>query len=239
MKLRTMHVVCNIRSILQRSMPRLMVRDHIVSSCQHAVLPIVRVPLIVLLFSLIISETGIKVLEVGCGVGTFINILADRFPKSTFTGMDYSNKALRLANTAKEQNGITNLTYTQGDAHCLPDDWTKTFDMVYMYDVLHDLPNPFKALEQIYKVLKDNGCFSLVDFGGFHSNPVDNVGNADAAMNYAGSAFICLPSSMTEEPHIGYGACWGGEEIEKSLANFKIQGTSSLGEGRVFFCCRK
>lgn len=189
-----------------------------------------------------ISESGIKVLDVGCGTGNYSNVLAQRFPNSTFIGLEYAEYAIETANQTKERNGLTNLTFTKGDAHCLPDEWAKTFDMVFVYGVLHDLPNPFKALEQIYKVLKDDGCFSLVEIG-FHSNPVDNAGNSGAAMYYTLSSFICLPSSMTEEPHVGYGACWGMEEIEKALleASFKIEGTTPivvLGAKQFFFCTK-
>jgi ubiquinone/menaquinone biosynthesis C-methylase UbiE len=111
-----------------------------------------------------------------------------------------------------------------------------------VYDVLHDLPNPHKALGQIYKVLKKDGFFSLIEIG-FHSNPVDNADDKGAALYYGVSTFICLQSSMSEEPHIGYGACWGKEKMEKALldANFKINAKSSLIniDKKAFFFCTK
>ncbi|XP_045204432.2 S-adenosylmethionine-dependent methyltransferase Rv2258c-like [Mercenaria mercenaria] len=187
-------------------------------------------------------ESGIKVLDVGCGSGSYANVLAQRFPNSTFVGLDYSEVGVEKANRTKSKKGLTNITFTTGDAHNLPEEWTESFDFVFVYDVLHDLPNPHKALEQIYKVLKNDGYFSLIEIG-FHSNPVDNAGDRSAAMYYACSSFICLPSSMTQEPRIGYGACWGREEIEKAIkqANFKISGKSSLiviGT-KAFFLCTK
>ncbi|KAL4229710.1 hypothetical protein ACF0H5_010098 [Mactra antiquata] len=184
-------------------------------------------------------EKGIRVIDVGCGSGRFTNTLAKRFPNSTFLGLDYSDKGIELSNQMKDSLGLKNVDFVQGDAHNLPDEYNESFDMVFVYDVLHDLPNPFKALEQIYKVLKPDGFFSLIEIG-FHSNPIDNAGDKAAAMYYTCSMFICLASSMTEPPHVGYGACWGVEEIEKALkgANFKLEGKSSLviiGSKTFFF----
>lgn len=187
-------------------------------------------------------KSGIKVLDLGCGAGNYVTTMAQRFPKSTFIGLDYSEAGIKHGNKHKQEKGLTNVTFTQGDAHNLPDEWAESFDYVFVYDVLHDLPNPHKALGQIYKVLKKDGFFSLIELG-FHSNPVDNADDKGAALYYAASTFICLQSSMSGEPHIGYGACWGRESIEKALldANFKINGKSSLIEidEEAFFLCTK
>jgi len=169
-------------------------------------------------------------------------VLAKLYPNSTFTGLDYSERGIDLANLTKTEKGLTNVNFVMGDGQNLPEEWKTQFDMVFVYDVIHDVPNPFKCLEQIYKVLKDEGCFCLVDVG-FHSDPLDNAGDIRASMYYTLSTFICLTSSMTEEPHVGYGAMWGVEELEKALksTNFKIEGTGaiSLIGTKVFFYCTK
>ncbi|XP_052796210.1 S-adenosylmethionine-dependent methyltransferase Rv2258c-like [Mya arenaria] len=187
-------------------------------------------------------ESGIKVLDLGCGPGNYTNIIAQRFSNSTFVGLDYSETAVEMANKDKAERGLSNVTFQVGDAHNLPEDWTEGFDMVFVYDVLHDLPDPYKALKQINRILKPDGCFSLIEIG-FHSDPVDNAGDMSAAMYYCCSMFICLASSMTEEPRVGYGACWGREEIQKAVlgAGFKISGDASLvvmGTKCFFFCTK-
>lgn len=60
---------------------------------------------------------------------------------------------------------------------------TNSFDWVFVYDMLHDLPDPSKALAQIHKVMKSDAKFSLFEFG-VHSDPLDNVGNSTAAQLY-------------------------------------------------------
>jgi ubiquinone/menaquinone biosynthesis C-methylase UbiE len=189
-----------------------------------------------------LSESGIKVLDVGCGSGNFINLLAERFPKSSFTGLDYSEFGIEKANKVRVEKELSNISFTTGDAHNLPDEWTESFDFVFVYDVLHDLSDPHKALDQIYKVLKKDGCLSLKDFG-FHSNPVDNAGNKCAAMHYTVSCFICLQSSMSAPPHIGYGTCWGRENLEKALIdaqfNIKEKSSTTISGSKACYLCTK
>ena len=161
---------------------------------------------------------------------------------SHFTGLEYSEKGLKIGRENAKKDNVNNVSFIHGDAHDLHDSWSGKFDLVFVYDVLHDLPNPQKALEEIYKVLKDDGGLSLVEIG-FHSNPSDNAGDMTAAMYYSLSMLVCLPSSLSEESREGYGACWGKEEIEKALvkAKFKLQGKSSMivAGTKAFFYCTK
>jgi len=104
----------------------------------------------------------------------------------------------------------------------LPKEWAQHFDIVFMNDALHDLPNPNKCLEEVHKVLKDDGFFCLIEVGS-HSDPLQNVGNFHAAMLYSIGMFTCTTASLAEPPHVGYGPMWGVEEIEKTLRNKKFE----------------
>ena len=192
--------------------------------------------------ALLSTEDGIRVLDLGCGTGNYTNALAERFPNSTFIGLDYSTQALSSANDTKKQKGVMNVKFVEGDAHALPKEWIGTFDMVFMNNVLHDLPDPFTCLDEIYKVMKTDGCFCLLEVG-CHSDPLKNVCDATAAMNYSLSIFICLASSLVDPPHVGYGAMWGIEEIEKALTNHKFTfskdiSDSMLGPTVAFYCTK-
>ena len=187
-------------------------------------------------WSFSISEAGINVLDTGCGTAIITTELAKRFPNTQFKGIEYDDFALEIA--SKNAQNLSNLTIIKGDVENLEAFYHKQFDYVFMYDVLHDLPRPHKALEEIYKVLKDDGCFTMIDEP-FHSNPLDNVGDKEAAMNYSISMFICLPASMNSEPHIGYGTCWGIEEMEKALKMAKFNVTSDVKGSCVYFHCTK
>ena len=173
-------------------------------------------------------------------MGSFTIGLAKRYPKSHITGLEYTDKILKVAEEVTKKKNLDNITYVKGDAHNLPGEWTEKFDFVFVHDLLHDLPNPQKALAEIYRVIKTDGAFALVDFN-CHSDPKDNAGNMAAAMLYLISMFVCLPCSLSEEPRIGYGSCWGVEEIEKALlgARFKIQYKSVFMGIQSFVYCKK
>lgn len=189
-------------------------------------------------------DAGIKVLDVGCGSGRFINDLGKKFPKSNFTGVDFSEKGLALARECALRENLGNVSYIKGDAHDLPNSWSGQFDWTIIGDALHDLHDPFKALREMYAVLKADGVLSVFD-NGFHSKAADNSGDMNAAMVYTMSMFCCLPSSMKEEPHIGHGACWGTEEIEKALkgAAFVIKvrliSKGQLGPTAFYHCTKQ
>jgi ubiquinone/menaquinone biosynthesis C-methylase UbiE len=89
-----------------------------------------------------------KVLEIGCGVGYQIPEIAKRC--KDYTGIDFSKKSIMLCKTAK------NIRLLVADAHRLP--FKKScFDAVLLIDVLENLRNPEKTLEEVKRVLKDNG----------------------------------------------------------------------------------
>ena len=126
----------------------------------------------------------------------------------------------------------------KGDVEKLQDSFNEKVDYVFMYDVLHDLPKPLKALEEIYKILKEDGSFTLID-GSAHSNAIDNIGDNDAILNYGFSLFVCLPASMQSEPYVGYGTCWGMEEMEKALNDAKYKVSSVIKGAYVYYHCTK
>ena len=173
-----------------------------------------------LLFSF--SEKGITILDLACGSGNFTLAIGAKFPNSTFVGLDYSAKGIELAKDLQNSKGVTNASFVEGNAHHLPQEWAQHFDLVFMNDALHDIPDPNKCLEEVHKVLKDDGFFCLIEVGS-HSDPLQNVGNFHAAMLYSIGMFTCTTASLAEPPHVGYGPMWGVEEIEKTLRNKKFE----------------
>ena len=159
-----------------------------------------------LLIFLFISESGINALDIGCGEASLIIGLAKRFPNTRFTGLECDDYAIELA--SENAQNVSNLTIMKGDAENLQASCDKQFDWVFMHDVLHNLPMPHKVIEDIYKVLKDDGYFTLID-GSFQSNPLDHVGDKVAAMCYSISMFIyvyllvCRVNPISATEHVG------------------------------------
>ena len=95
-----------------------------------------------------ISEQGIQVCDIGCGMGVITHRLATMFPSSTFHGMDISPDAIHRA--MKKEN-LPNLSFSVQDLCYMPSHWSESFDLIMAFDVIHDLPYASKGLMQIYR----------------------------------------------------------------------------------------
>lgn len=161
-------------------------------------------------------ESGITVLDVGCGRGRAPIILAQRFPQSSFFGIDISASAINKAQIEAEELGLENITFLVNDAAALSDDWTAKFDYVTALDCIHDQAKPKQVLREIHRVLKPDGVFSMLEIAG-SSNPAKNIGNPRAIDGYVISLFHCMPVSLYFNGGAGLGTMWGREQALKML----------------------
>ncbi|HET6890447.1 MAG TPA: class I SAM-dependent methyltransferase [Pyrinomonadaceae bacterium] len=96
---------------------------------------------------------GLKVLELGCGVGTdgvqFARAGAD------YTGVDLTDAAVTLAQKNFELHGLAG-TFRTADAENL-DFANDSFDLVYSHGVLHHTPESGRAVSEIHRVLRPGG----------------------------------------------------------------------------------
>ena len=99
------------------------------------------------------STRGLKVLEIGCGLGTdgaqFAKAGAD------YTGIDLTEASIELARKRFELAGLKG-EFRVADAENL-DFAGETFDVVYSHGVLHHTPDTEAAVRAIHRVLKPGG----------------------------------------------------------------------------------
>ena len=120
---------------------------------------------------------GAHVLEAGCGIGAQTVILARNSPDSLITSVDISEDSLNRAHEKIRQEGITNVTFRQGDIFRLPFG-PGTFDHIFVCFVLEHLAEPRKALEQIRPLLKEGGTLTVIE--GDHGSTFFHPENEDA-----------------------------------------------------------
>jgi ubiquinone/menaquinone biosynthesis C-methylase UbiE len=103
-----------------------------------------------------------RVLDVGTGSGRIAIRLARLNPDLELEGIDLSNSMLDLARRNAARDGISNVTFSPGDAKAIPfpDD---TFDLVICHQLLHQLPDPIIALREINRVVKPQGGILVRD----------------------------------------------------------------------------
>ncbi|XP_069142616.1 S-adenosylmethionine-dependent methyltransferase Rv2258c-like [Argopecten irradians] len=154
------------------------------------------------------------VLDLGCGSGDLTIPFAKEMNASKVQGCDNSEKAIFNAKIASFD--VPNLHLSVRDIHKLPEDWTEKFDIILLYDVLHDLQFPNKAMKQVMRVLKKGGIVIIVD-PKVSSNPSENIGNILSAEALTYSTWWCIPSSSCNHGS-GHGVGWGWQNKEKFLS---------------------
>jgi ubiquinone/menaquinone biosynthesis C-methylase UbiE len=110
---------------------------------------------------------GGRVLDIGCGTGTFTIALAAARPDAEITGVDGDPEALAIAR-AKE--GATAITWSEGLATALPGVADAGVDAVVMSLLLHHLTPALKraALAEAARVLRPGGRLHVADWGRPH-----------------------------------------------------------------------
>jgi ubiquinone/menaquinone biosynthesis C-methylase UbiE len=96
-----------------------------------------------------------RIIEIGCGSGEKIALLARLFPEATVIGLDMADS---LALTKREFNELPNLHFVQADLHCMPFA-PQSFDFVISIGVLHHTPDTNHAFEKVSNLLSETGMY--------------------------------------------------------------------------------
>ncbi len=154
-------------------------------------------------------ETGIRVLDLGCGRGRALMQLAARFPNSDFVGCDLSDEALAWAASEAEEREIDNLRFEVRDLGTFDTDAEPgAFDFVTTFDAVHDQANPRALVRGIRRTLAPNGVYMAQDING-SSHTHENVDHPIGPLLYTISCMHCMTVSLAQEGGEGLGAMWG------------------------------
>jgi SAM-dependent methyltransferase len=148
-------------------------------------------------------ERGALVADVGCGHGASTIILARAFPSSRFAGFDYHAASIATAQEAAARAGVTQrVTFETVAAKEVPTD--RGFDLICLFDCLHDMGDPVGAAAHLREALKPDGTLLAVEPMA-RDRLEDNI-NPVGRIYYAASALICTPASMAQETGEALGA---------------------------------
>ena len=152
-------------------------------------------------------------------------------------GSDISRESIEIANEEARKKNIQNVKFEVQDIYAMPGDWNDAFNMIYVIDVIHDLPFPEKGVNKIWNVLSANGIFLMVD-NNVHSNQADNKDNSMIQVLHTASIFHCIPVSMNTKGGEGLGAAMGVERAKGMLSNsgFDLIATAPVGKDIVLAC---
>jgi ubiquinone/menaquinone biosynthesis C-methylase UbiE len=114
----------------------------------------------------ILKEVGIKpgfrVLDYGCGPGSYISPLAELVGESgKVYALDIHPLAIEKVQGIASKKQLTNVETILSDCQTgLPDN---SLDAVLLYDIFHHLSDPDVVLKELYRVLKPDGILSFGD----------------------------------------------------------------------------
>lgn len=175
-------------------------------------------------------KEGIDVLDIGCGQGHAINTMARAFPKSRFTGYDFSEEGVRMGKEEAKEWGLSNSKFVVKDVSKVDD--KAAFDLITAFDAIHDQAHPATVLKGIATALRPGGAFLMVDIAA-SSNLEDNLQHPMGPMLYGISTMHCMTVSLALGGD-GLGTVWGEQLARKMLgdAGFKTIDVKSV-EGDI------
>lgn len=148
------------------------------------------------LLELAVPGSGDRILDIGCGTGTFAVQIKKERPDLEVVGLDPDPKALARAKR-KTQDASVAVQFDKGFSDELPYK-SASINHVFSSFMFHHLPSDVKlgTLREVRRVLKPGGSLCLLDFGGpeapghgilshfFHSNHRLEENSEDSVLTY-------------------------------------------------------
>jgi SAM-dependent methyltransferase len=159
-------------------------------------------------------QDGARVADVGCGVGFSTLLMAKAFPSSSFVGYDFHAPSIEQANAHAKAHGLSErVRFVTAPAKDIAE---RDFDLVTMFDCLHDMGDPRGCARHIRKLLKPAGTWMIVEpIAADHA--AENVGNPVSRLYYNASTMICVPTSLAQEVGEALGAQAGEAKLTAVL----------------------
>jgi SAM-dependent methyltransferase len=154
-------------------------------------------------------ERGATVADVGCGHGASTILMAQAFPSSSFVGFDYHEGSIVTAReraAAAGLNGRVRFDTSPAAVYA-----GSGYDLVTMFDCLHDMGDPVGAARRVRQSLAADGTWMIVEpkAGDRVEDNLNPVGRA----YYGFSTLLCTPASLSQDVGLALGAQAGEARI--------------------------
>jgi len=139
------------------------------------------------------AEPPARVADVACGTGWSSIAMARAYPRITVDGFDLDEDAIALARRHAEESGLTDrVTFSVTDA--ADPRVSGAYDLVTIFEALHDMSRPVDALRAARGMLAEEGSVVVAD------ELVEDEFTAPASererYEYGWSVVSCLPGAM-------------------------------------------
>jgi len=158
-------------------------------------------------------QTGIGVLDAGCGKGKALIAMAERYPYSVFTGYDLCEDAIAEAARIAKVKNLQNIQFVAKDLSDFNEQ--EQYDLITSFDAVHDQRSPQDLITKIHHALKPSGVYLMQDIGG-SAYLENNMDFPMASLLYSISCTHCTPISIGQGGE-GLGTMWGWETAQAML----------------------
>jgi SAM-dependent methyltransferase len=139
--------------------------------------------------------------------------MAEAFPNSELFGFDYHQASIDRAREAAEEAGVDDrVTFAVASAKDYPG---SGYDLVCVFDCLHDMGDPVGASQHILSTLEEDGTWMIVE--PFANDRLEENLNPVGRVFYGASTVICTPASLDQEVGLALGAQAGEERLTDVL----------------------
>jgi SAM-dependent methyltransferase len=165
---------------------------------------------------------GGAIADLGCGHGASTILLAQAYPRATVVGFDYHQGSIDVARKRAAEAGVADrVRFDVATAQDFPG---QGFDLVCIFDALHDMGDPLGAARHIREALAPDGTWLLVE--PMAGETLQDNANPVGRIFYAASTFICTPAAQAQDG----GYALGAQVPEATLA--QILGEAGFGRFR-------
>ena len=158
-------------------------------------------------------KAGARVADVGCGVGFSTLLMAEAYPASQFTGYDFHEPSIQEARRHAADHGLGDRV--KFEVAAAKDIAETGYDLVTMYDCLHDMGDPRGCAAHMRRIVTPGGTWMIVEPNA-GDNPQDNF-NPVGRLYYNASTMICVPTSLDQEVGEGLGAQAGEARLTQVI----------------------
>ena len=160
------------------------------------------------------ADPPARVADMACGTGWSSLAMARAYPKVVIDGFDADDASIVLAQQHALAEGLSDrVTFAVRDA--ADASLQGAYDVVTIFEALHDMARPVEALRAAKRLLRDGGSVLIADER-VHERFMPH--NADERLFYGWSVLFCLPTGMAETPSAGTGAVMRPDTLQRYAA---------------------